>query len=117
MDGVADHLLRHAAEVGLAEEPVNAELGVQVEDLLGDLRGPADHQGAATGGQGRHGVAVDIEPAAAVGLRGQVAVVVRVEVAKRLLLGLADVEVAGDTDGQLIDGVAGVTPGSPVEVD
>jgi hypothetical protein len=40
LDGVADHLPRHTAEVDLAEEPVDAKLGVQVEDLLGDLCGP-----------------------------------------------------------------------------
>jgi hypothetical protein len=34
-----NHLLWHAAEVDLAEEPVDAKLGVQVEDLLGDLHG------------------------------------------------------------------------------
>ena len=39
-DGVADHRLRHAAEVDLAEEPVDAELGVQVEDLSATWVGP-----------------------------------------------------------------------------
>jgi hypothetical protein len=34
-----------------------------------------------------------------------------------MLLGLSDVEVAGDGDGELLLGVAGVAAGGPVEVD
>jgi hypothetical protein len=51
----------------LAEEPADAELCVQVEDLLGDLRGAAGHQRAAAGREAGHRVAVDVEAAAAVG--------------------------------------------------
>jgi hypothetical protein len=111
LDGVADHLPRHAAEVDLAEEPVDTELGVQVEDFLGDLRRPAHHQRTPARSETGRGRPVDMQPAAAVGLRGQVALVVRVEVVQRLLGGLADVEVAGDGDGQLLVGVAGVAAG------
>lgn len=69
LDGVADHLVRHAAEVDLAEEPVDAELGVQVENLLRNLRRPTSHQRTAAGGEAGHRRAVDVPPAAAVGLR------------------------------------------------
>jgi hypothetical protein len=44
-------------------------------------------------------------------------VVIRVEVVQRLLLGFADVEVAGDGDGELLVGMARVAAGGPVEVD
>jgi hypothetical protein len=117
LDGVADHLLRHAAEVDLAKEPVDTELGVQVENLLRNLRRPAHYQRTPARSETGHRRPVDMPPAAAVDLRGQVTVVVRVELVQRLLGGLADVEVAGDADGQLLLGVAGVAAGGPVEVD
>jgi hypothetical protein len=60
------------------------------------------------GGEAGHPCAVDLQPAAAVGLRLQAPVVVRVKVVQRQLLGLADVEVAGDADVELLDGMAGV---------
>ncbi|MFB9071326.1 hypothetical protein ACFFX0_09010 [Citricoccus parietis] len=69
MDGVADHLRGHAAEVDLAEEPIHAEFAAQIEDLLGDLPGAADHQGAAARCELLHLGAVDVEAAAAVRLR------------------------------------------------
>lgn len=88
LDGVTDHLRRHAAEVGLAEETVSTELVAQIEYLLGDMRWAAGHQGPSPGGQARHGLAIDIEAPAAVGLGREVAVVVGEELFQGLLLGV-----------------------------
>jgi hypothetical protein len=103
------------APVDLAEEPVQAEGLVGVEDLLDELVAGADHDGVAALGAGVELDLVDHEPASTRGLGTQVLVVVGEALACRLGGG-GGVEVGGDPDLELL-GVAGEVAGVAVELD
>jgi hypothetical protein len=98
-------------------EAGDAEFVVQIEDLVSDLGGAADHEGAAAGGEGAHRGLVHVPPAAAVVARCEVSLVGGVELLVRLLGGLADVEVAGDPGLQALLRVPGLLAGRAVQRD